>query len=110
VYVRALALVGFGKLGTKEDIPALDKALADKTQIAVVTVNGVRGTVQMRDVALGAAVQLAGQDVADFGFERRLPTNVVSTTSYTYFAFGTDDKREAAHVKWKEWVKANLKK
>ena len=60
-------------------------------------------------VALGAAVQAVGQNLADFGFERKIPAGVL-TTSYTYYAFGTDAKRDAAHKKWAEWTKANLKK
>ena len=64
----------------------------------------------MRDVALGAAVQLAGEGLADFGFERRPPTALASLSSYTYYAFPSDEKRDAAHRKWKEWAEKNLKK
>jgi hypothetical protein len=108
--IRATALIGFGKLASKEDIKELAPFLADKTQIANVVVNGQRGTVQMRDVAMGAAVQLAGQKLADFGFERAPPGGHVSISTYTYFAFGTDEKRDAAHAKWKEWATKNLPK
>jgi hypothetical protein len=63
----------------------------------------------MRDVALAAAAQLAGQNPADFGFERRAPAGL-ATVSYIYYAFTTDEKRAAAHAKWQEWAAANLKK
>ena len=56
-----------------------------------------RATVQMRDVALGAAVQLAGQNLADFGFERQAPAGL-AIVSYIYYAFETDEKRAAAHA------------
>ncbi|HKB01147.1 MAG TPA: hypothetical protein VKD90_02960 [Gemmataceae bacterium] len=110
ITVRATALIGFSKLGTKDQIKDLAPFLADKTQIARVTVNGELGSVQMRDVALGAAVQLAGQNMTEFGFERRPPSGALALSSYTYYAFGTDEKREAAQQKWKEWAEKNLKK
>lgn len=109
VFIRSTALLGFARLGSKEDIKELAPFLADKATIANVVVNGERGTVQVRDVALGAAVQLAGQNLSDFGFERRPPAGLAVTT-YTYYAFGTDEKREAAHTKWQAWAKENLSK
>src|SRR5262245_2530985 len=110
LYMRATALLGLAKLGTKDDLTELEPFLKDKTQIAIVRVNGEPWAIQMRDVALGAAVQLAGESLADFGFERRPPANLVSVTSYTYYAFHSDDKRDAAQQKWKEWAEKNLKK
>jgi hypothetical protein len=107
--VRATALLGFAKLGTKDDIPALAPLLKDELQIASTSVNGERGTVQMRDVALAAAIHLTGQNPLDFGFQRRPPANI-STVSYIYYAFTSDEKRAAAHAKWKEWATHNLKK
>jgi hypothetical protein len=107
---RASALLAVGKLGTKENLKDLEPFLADKTQLTILNVNGQQWTVQVRDVALGAAVQLVGEGLADFGFERRPPANLVSVTSYTYYAFPTDEKRGAAHQRWKEWAEKNLKK
>jgi hypothetical protein len=109
MYIRATALLGFAKLGTKDDIPALEPFLKDETMVANVVVNGDRGSVQLRDAALGAVIQMAGQDLADFGFERKMPAGIAGV-SYTYFAFGTDEKRATAHKKWKVWAAANLKK
>jgi hypothetical protein len=107
--VRATALMGFGRLGTKDDIPALAPLLEDDLQIAVTSLNGQRGTVQMRDIALAAAIRLAGQDPNDFGFERKHPLGATSL-SYIYCAFSSDETRAAAHAKWKEWATRNLKK
>jgi hypothetical protein len=109
-FIRSTALLGFAKLGSREHIKDLEPLLKDKMLIANVVVNGERGSVQMRDVALGAAVHLAGEKPADFGFERQPPNGINIVTTYTYFAFGTDEKREAAHAKWKEWAEKNLKK
>jgi hypothetical protein len=108
--IRATALLGFGKLGTKDDVKDLTPFLANELQLAITNINGERATVQMRDVALGAAVQLAGQSLADFGFERKPPAGLNSVTSYIYYGFTTDEKRAATHAKWKEWAAANLKK
>jgi hypothetical protein len=110
--IRATALLGFAKLGSKENIKDLEPFLKDKMQIAGVNVNGERGSVQVRDVAMGAAVHLAGESPSEFGFERRPPSGLAppSPSSYLYYAFGTDEKREAAHQKWKEWAAVNLKK
>jgi hypothetical protein len=101
--------VGFFQLGTKDDLPALEPLLKSEVQIAAVQVNGERGTVQVRDVALGAAIALAGQDPLDFGFVRR-PLAATAFSSYAAFAFATDEQRAAAHQKWKEWAAKNLKK
>jgi hypothetical protein len=109
MYIRATAVLGFGKLGTKDDIKLLEPFLKDDTLVANVVVNTERGSVQLRDTALGAAVQMAGQSLETFGFERKPPAGL-ATISYTYFAFGTDEKRAAAHQKWKDWAAANLKK
>lgn len=110
VTYRAMALSAFAKLGTKDHLKDLEPFLKDKLQITNVIVNREQGTVQIRDVALGAAIQLAGQDHFTFGFERRPPAGISSISSYSYYAFGTEDKREAAHAKWKEWAEKNLKK
>src|SRR4029079_4808174 len=107
--LRATALLGFARLGTRDDVKELAPFLSDHLQIAITNINGGRATVQMRDVALGAAVQLAGQGMSDAGFERKPPTGLTSVPSYIYYAFTTAEKRAAAHEKWKEWAAANLK-
>jgi hypothetical protein len=108
--IRSAALIGFSRLATKDDIKDLAPFLADKTTIGTVIVNGEQGSVEVRDVALGVAVHLTGQNPSDFGFERRPPTGAVPLSTHAYYAFATDEKREAAHQKWKEWATANLKK
>jgi hypothetical protein len=108
--VRATALLGFARLGTKDDLPALEPLLKSEVQIGTVVVNQERWTVQARDVALGAAVLLAGQDPADFGFARKPPNSPAFIGSYTAYAFESDEARAAAHQKWREWVVKNLKK
>ncbi|WP_020470000.1 HEAT repeat domain-containing protein [Zavarzinella formosa] len=108
-FVRAAALLGFSKLGTKDNLKDLEPFLNDTLHLANVTVNGVSTKVQMGDVALGTALLLTGQSPKEFGFEREPPT-IGTLTSYTYYGFSSDEKREAAHQKWKDWAKVNLKK
>lgn len=105
-YVRATALLGLSRFGGKSTIKDLEPFFDDKIQIATVMVNNVRGNVQLRDVALGTALHLAGQSPKDFGFERESPNLGQLPPSYAYYAFSSDEKREAAHQKWREWAKA----
>lgn len=108
VIYRASGLIAFGKLASKEQIKDLEPFLKDETVVSpVVVVNKDRGSVQMRDVALGMAIQMVGEDLTEFGFLRR-PTTTI--TAYTAYAFASDEKRDAAHAKWKEWAAKNLKK
>src|SRR5260221_5664839 len=94
-----------------DDLKKLDPLMEDKTVIGRlgVVANGDPTTTEMRDIALGIAVQATGQKMADYGFERfrELPA-VSSVTSYTYYS-QTEKKREEAFQKWKEWSAKNKK-
>jgi hypothetical protein len=112
-YGKAQIMISLAKLGTKEHIPLLEKYLEDKTNIGTVNFgNGLPMSVQIRDVAMGISVLLAGQKLNDFGFDTRFGGG--TPTSYYYFGFpeepgAKENKlREDAHVKWKEWAKKNL--
>ncbi len=108
--VRATALLGYARLGTKDGLKELEPFFKDAATVTTVAfAPGGRMTVQVRDVALGAALLMAGQSPKAFGFEREAPTTA-TLTSYTYYAFADDEKRDAAHAKWKEWAAGNLKK
>ncbi|HEX3146543.1 MAG TPA: hypothetical protein VHR66_00480 [Gemmataceae bacterium] len=107
---KSAAIVGFGRIGTKDDLPALAEMLKDKSLAGAVAINGEVWKVQVRDVALGAAVQLAGLNPDDFGLEHRHQATGLALSSLANYAFASDEKREAAHQKWKEWTEKNLKK
>lgn len=108
-YGKAQILIALVKLGSKEHIEKLKPHLADKTVITTVNFgNGKPLTVQVRDVAMGVSLQLAGQKLADFGFDKRFGNAV--GTSYIYYGFPEDKDRDEAHAKWKEWATKNLKK
>ncbi len=71
--------------------------------------------IQVRDMALAYAIELTGQEVAEYGFSVQADTKKKPGMKYisnNYF-FRTDkertaeQKREAAFKKWADWEKAN---
>lgn len=109
-YNKAQILVTLFKLGGKEHIPKLEPLLDDKSVLTTFNFgNGKPLTIQMRDVAMGVSAQLAGQKLADYGFDNRFG-NAVGGTSYHYYGFADDKSRDEAHAKWKDWAGKNLKK
>jgi hypothetical protein len=108
--VRATAVIGLGRLGTRDDIKELGPLMKDEAEVWQTVINKQRATVQIRDVALGAAIHLAGRNPNDFGFEHRLPAGATLSASYLLYVFATDEKRAAAHEKWAKWAADNLKK
>ncbi len=108
-YGKAQILIALLKLGTKEDIAKLVPLMEDKTVITTVNFgNGKPLTVQIRDVAMGVALQLGGQKPVDFGFDNRFAAG--ASTSYLYYGFPDDKTRDEAISKWKEWIAKNPKK
>jgi len=108
-YNKAQILVTLVKLGGKEHIAKLEPLLEDKSVVATSTFgNGKPLTTQLRDVAIGVSVQLAGQKLVDFGFDTRFANQ--ANLGYHYYGFPDDKARNEAHAKWKEWAGKNLKK
>jgi hypothetical protein len=112
---KAQVMISLAKLGSKEHIKALEPYLDDKTLITNINFGNGQMSIQIRDVAMGVSVQLAGQKFADYGFDTTRFGGGVPT-SYYYYGFpaeadGKESKaREEAHAKWKEWAKKNLDK
>ena len=114
-----MAATNLARLGDKSHIPLLEKALADTTVAYTVRENLVgkpineRPThdVQVRDMALAAAVILSGQKIEDFGFldgYRNTAGVAGVATTYTYSRhYIPEENRKAMHVKWKEWREKN---
>jgi hypothetical protein len=107
-FYRGNALSTIVRLKLTDQLPAIEKALADQTVLSATlrVVNGmqVRQTIEVRDAALAAAVLLTNQDPADYGFEGL--TKGATTFTYTQGRIA-DDKRDAALKKWKEWREKN---
>jgi hypothetical protein len=109
--------------GEKKHIPLLTAAMKNVTVIASVRPLAIPlpdpapteayTEVQIRDVALAAAIIMAGQKPTEFGFtDRHYNPDAadklnLSTTRYT---FETDEARKKAFAKWTDWRKANVDK
>lgn len=102
-YARAQALITLGRLGSKEHIKQVESFMTDKSNLGTINFgNGFQLTTELRDVAMGVAVQLAGQKMGDFGFDTTRFGGGIPN-SYYYYGFADDGKREEAHKKWKEF-------
>jgi hypothetical protein len=110
VYTRAQALIGVGKLGTKDQIPLLESLLEDDTKIVNSRINNQISSVQIRDVALAMTLHLSGKDPREWGFEgipKVVNPNPNSNPLFQYYSLGfiddeKDTKRTAALKKWKD--------
>ncbi len=106
---RSYALLGAVKLFGPDDVKKLQPLMEDKTVVGRVAVNGGEAqTTEIRDIALGIAVQATGQKMPDYGFDRFRNATPGLVTSYFYYA-QTEKKREEAFNKWAEWSERNKK-
>jgi hypothetical protein len=106
---RAQVMIYLARMGDRNLIKEVEPFLDDKSLITTVRFNDEQMTVELRDVAMGACILLAKEKPADFGFER-IRSEPGSFSTYMYYGFTTDEKREAAHKKWKEWWAQQQKK
>jgi hypothetical protein len=58
--------------------------------------------VQIRDLALAAAVMLTGQEPDDYGLVEQNKGQPAARLSYSHWQL-PEDKRKAAFDKWKAW-------
>jgi hypothetical protein len=108
--IKAGAMVSLLKSGSAGEVKVLSRYLTDPTVVCVhVTDNGQRIKTQLRDVAMGVSLQLAGQHPRDYGLtDDRFGPGVFGIPRHLYYYGFLDDKaRDAAHKKWKEWVDKN---
>jgi hypothetical protein len=108
-YVRANVLSAVGRMGDKDTVAKLEPLIAEVTLVQQFALNGIRGTVQIGDVALAMAVHLSGQKPADYGYEA-VKQNPNWISSYYYLGFQDDTQRNAAKKKWKGWQESQKKK
>ncbi len=99
--VKHVAIQVLARFGGPEHYPTLEKLLGDKTAFTR-SRNGPKTETQIRDVALAAIIQLHKQDVRQFGF-----TTARRSSGYffdpTTLGFATDEQRETALAKWREF-------
>jgi hypothetical protein len=106
---RGQAAATLARIGGKEHIPHLEKAMKDEGVMITVRRSVVKNgkaelvsfDVQVRDAALAVSIILTGQKMEDYGFVDHQKTNV-ATYSYTRYEL-PDADRKAAFEKWKEY-------
>jgi len=107
--------------GEQRHIPLLAAAMNNATVIASVRPLGFADNVpveafaevQVRDVALAAAIIMAGQKPAEFGFtDRQSNPDAADKLNFstTRYYLESDEARKKAFAKWAEWRKANADK
>jgi hypothetical protein len=116
---RGLALLVVGGYGKPADLPVLEKAFADSRVFHMSQADQRPVEVRVSDVAVAAALRLAGQEPADFGFtlmeryKMRGPgafhTASVNTLGLLGFFQNDDAARQAAHKKAREWLARHRK-
>jgi hypothetical protein len=104
----ATAFTTVGKLGGKAQVALLEPFLDDKTVIGPFALNRMRGTTEVRDVALAMLVHLTGQSHKDYGYPF-VDTNAGFKFYAHFLGFTTDQQREQALRKWKDWSAAQKK-
>jgi hypothetical protein len=105
---KAQVMLALTKLGGKEHIKVFEPYLADTKQVTSINFgDGRQFQVQMRDVAMAAQIQLAGEKIADYGYDNRYAGG--QQLYPYYYGFPDDKSRDDAHAKWKEWAGKNLK-
>jgi RNA polymerase sigma factor (sigma-70 family) len=114
------ALVVVAQLGTRADLPLFERHYGDETNVAAVDKlraeragdyhpAPVTDTTQMRDVALGLALLLHGENLEDFGFVVRKDTFIkqkdgrytIPGSTQLHLGFDSEASRTTAHAKAK---------
>jgi hypothetical protein len=98
----ASALTTLGKLGGKQHRAILETFLSDTTVVGNFALNRDRGVTQMRDVALAMLVHLTDQDHKTYGFVFS-QSNPHLKFYANFLGFASDEQRDKALARWKEW-------
>ena len=104
-FYRGQAAMTLVRLGGKEHLPALEGLLADETVLLAIAQPGKaeRVEIQLRDVALAAALLLTGQEPEAYGFAQRYKDSG-GAVRYSYSNWHVAaDERAAAFEAWKAW-------
>jgi hypothetical protein len=107
IQMRGLAAMALASTGGREHIPLLEKSFEDAGVVVGPNIGINNNVIQIRDVALAASIQLAGEKLTDYGFIEQFKTNAgEKSRSYAPF-YLPDEKRAEAFEKWKEWWAKN---
>jgi hypothetical protein len=109
-FYRMNAALALAKNKATDHLPAIEGAFDDEASqiIRQVVVNGkIEGTaIQVRDVALAAALLLTKQKPEDYGLVEQYKNQPGMEYTYTNWRL-PEDKRKAAFEKWKAWRAKN---
>lgn len=100
-YFRQQAVFTVAKFGGEAHMALIEPLLEDKAVIFPKQQN-IFFEAQMRDVALASLLHLSKQNLKEFGFEKA-ETNPTTLFSVHTLGFETEEKREAALKKWREF-------
>jgi hypothetical protein len=112
--LRGFALLAVGRFSTAADLPLVEKAFDDNRVFHETNYTDEKGVkspivVLVKDAAVAAALRLAGQHPADFGFpylvlyKERSPD---SLTKFYLLGFSQPDDRVPVHQKATKWLKS----
>lgn len=101
---KQLSMMMIARFGDRDDLSLVEKYLQDATVLGQVQVDNPPRQVdlQLRDVALAAALHITGQSLTEYGYHN------VQEYGPTVFQVGTlgledDETRIAAFKKWTQW-------
>lgn len=107
---RMNAALALAQSGAREHLSVLESVFADESAIninrAVVGGKLQLEQIQLRDVALAAALMLTDQEPRDYGFATTARAQPGVRLSYTSWRL-PEDKRKAGFAKWKTWRAEN---
>lgn len=102
-HILQYALLTIARFGSRVDLALVEPRMTDMTVCMSFSPDGKKKReLQIRDVALAAAVKLSGQKRESFGW----PAAADQETSYfnpSILIFAEDADRDAAHARWKQW-------
>jgi hypothetical protein len=97
---KAMAMISLRQLGSKEHVKMLTPYLTDKTEVHLANLGAVFRT-QLRDVAMGMSIHLAGEKGEDYGMgDRRFGEGRGVPKCLYYYGFTDDKSRGLSHEKW----------
>lgn len=104
-HLRPYGVLAMGKLGGKEQLPALEPLLDDATEFTLHGRDNQQIRTQLRDVALAVMVHLSGQKLVDYGFDH-FSLNPSWLFNPGSLGFSKPENREKALAKWRAWAAA----
>jgi hypothetical protein len=101
---HAHAMVILGKSGGKKYIELFESFLDDKGNVSSFGIgNNLRGSTEVRDVALAMLVHVTGQKHTAYDFTFSRETGYSLLFNAPFLGFTTPEERTAALNKWQQW-------